>query len=119
MRDKWKIKKKGYLKIHVTVDVKTKKILSMKVTDEHVHDPKALPELVENIIKSNNMSTIGKLFGDGAYENNNIFRYLSDNGILSCIIVRKNAKVRWKKGNSLEIYLFWHKEMICKNGKTT
>ncbi len=53
MREKWKAKnKKGYLKIHVAVNVKTKKILSMKVTDEHVHDSKALPELVENIIKS-------------------------------------------------------------------
>ena len=53
MRDKWNIRKKGYLKIHIAVDVKSKKILSMKVTDEHVHDSKALPELVENIIKSN------------------------------------------------------------------
>ncbi len=37
--------KKGYLKIHVVaVNVKTKKILSMKVTaDEHIHDSKALP----------------------------------------------------------------------------
>ncbi len=45
MRDKWHIKnnnKKGYLKIHVVVNVKTKKILAMKVTDEHVHDNKAL-----------------------------------------------------------------------------
>jgi hypothetical protein len=71
MRDKWHIKnKKGYLKIHVAVNVKTKKILSIKVTaDEHVHDSKALPELIENIIKSDNMATaaaIGKLFGDGA-----------------------------------------------------
>jgi hypothetical protein len=24
-----------------------------------------------------------------------------------------------KKGTSLEIYQFWHKEMIYKNGKTT
>ena len=63
MRDKWHIKnKKGYLKIHIAVNVKTKKILSMKVTDEHVHDSKALPELVENIIKSDNIVTIGKLF---------------------------------------------------------
>src|SRR6476659_643302 len=38
MRDKWHIKnKKGYLKIHVAVNVKSKKILSMNVTDEHVH----------------------------------------------------------------------------------
>ena len=71
--------KKGYLKIHIAVDVKTKKILSMKVTDEHVHDSKVLPELVENIIKSDSMTTavIGKLFADdGAYEGNDIFRYL-------------------------------------------
>jgi hypothetical protein len=103
MRDKWHIKdKKGYLKIHIAVNVKTKKILSMKVTDEHVHDSKALPELIEeNIIKSDNMVSVGKLFGDGAYEGNNIFRFLADNGIQSCIKVRKNAKVRWKKGNIL------------------
>ena len=71
----------------------------MKVTDEHVHDSKALPELVDEVIKSNNMVSIGKLFGDGAYDNNNIFIYLSDNGIQPCIKVRKNARVRWKKGN--------------------
>ena len=105
MRDKWHTKnnKKGYLKIHVAVNVKTKKILSMKVTDEYVHDSKALPDLIENIIKSDDMSTkaIGKLFGDGAYEGNEIFRFLENNGILPCIKVRKNAKIRWKKGNIL------------------
>ena len=54
MRDKWHIKnnKKGYLKIHVAVNVKTKKILAMNVTDEHVHDSKALPGLVKDVIKS-------------------------------------------------------------------
>src|SRR3954454_18584638 len=111
-RDKWDVRnnnKKGYLKIHVAVDVKTKKILSMKVTDdEHVHDSKTVPELVDNIIKSDDMTTtttttttIGKLFADGAYEGNEVFRYLEDNGILPCIKVRKNAIVRWKKGNIL------------------
>ena len=58
MREKWHVKKKGYLKIHVAVNVKTKKILSMKVTDEHVHDGKVLPELVENIIKSDSMTAL-------------------------------------------------------------
>ena len=103
MRDKWHIKnKKGYLKIHIAVNVKTKKILSMKVTDEHVHDSKVLPELVDNVIKSDKQaSTIGKLFADGAYDGNEIFRYLADNGIQPCIKVRKNARVRWKKGNIL------------------
>ena len=109
MRDKWHIKKKGYLKIHVAVNIKSKKILSMKVTDEHVHDSKALPELVENIIKSDSMTAtaaIGKLFADGAYDNNDIFRYLSDNGIQPCIKVRKNTRIRWKKATSLEIWQY-------------
>jgi hypothetical protein len=64
-----------------TVDVKSKKILSMKVTDEHVHDSKALPELIEKIIKSNNMAATGKLFADGTYSGNDIFRCLSDSRI--------------------------------------
>ncbi len=102
MREKWNVRKKGYLKIHVAVNIKNKKILSIKVTDEHVHDSKALPKLVENIIKSDNVTVaIGKLFGDGAYDSNDIFGYLSDNGILHCIKVRKNAKVLLKKGNIL------------------
>ena len=107
MIDKWKTSsnknKKGYLKIHIAVDVKTKKILSLKVTDEHVHDSKVLPELVDNIIKSDGMTTttIGKLFADGAYDGNEIFRCLGENGILPCIKVRKNARVGWKKGNIL------------------
>jgi hypothetical protein len=101
MQDKWKIRKKEYLKLHIAVNVKSKKILSMKVTDEHVHDSKALPELIENIIKSDNMVSIGKLFGDGAYDSNNIFSFLSDNGIQPCIKVRKNARVGWKKGHIL------------------
>ena len=62
MREKWNVRKKGYLKIHIAVNIKSKKILSIKVTDEHVHDSKVLPELVENIIKSNNVTSIGKLF---------------------------------------------------------
>ena len=45
----------------------------MRVTDEHVHDNTALPELVDNIIKSNNMTAFGKLFvDDGIYDINNI-----------------------------------------------
>ncbi len=97
MRDKWNAKKKGYLKIHIAVNVKSKKILSMKVTDEYIHDSKVLPELVDGILKSD--KTVDKLFADGAYDNNDVFRCLKDKGILSCIKVRKNARVGWKKGN--------------------
>ena len=74
----------------------------MKITDEHVHDSKALPGLVDEAIKSDNMISIGKLFADGAsYEGNDIFRYLGDNGIQPYIKVRKNAKINWKEANIL------------------
>ena len=36
----------------------------MKVTDEHVHDSKALSILVNDVIKSNNNIAIGKVFAD-------------------------------------------------------
>lgn len=101
IKEKWNAGKKGYLKIHIAVDVKTKKILSIEVTDEHVHDSKMLPKLLDEIIESDNIKAIGKLFADSAYDNNDIFRCLADNGILPCIKVRKNARVRWKKGNIL------------------
>ncbi len=53
----------------------------MKVTDEHVHDNKALPELIDNVIESDKQITIGNLFAeDGAYDGNEIFKCLSDNG---------------------------------------
>ena len=58
--------------------------------------------MVENIIKSDNATVaIGKLFTYGPYEGNDIFRCMVDNGILPCIKVRKNARIRWKKGNIL------------------
>ncbi len=52
-------------------------------------------------MKSDKKITIGKLFADSAYDSNNIFRYLGDNGILPCIKVRKNSRVRWKKGKNI------------------
>jgi hypothetical protein len=47
------------------------------------------------------VTTIGKLFvDDGTYEGNDVFRYLSAyNGILPCIKVQKNAKIKLKAGN--------------------
>ncbi|HEY6535739.1 MAG TPA: transposase, partial [Candidatus Nitrosocosmicus sp.] len=73
----------------------------MQITDEHVHDSKALSELVDEIMKSNKKITLGKLFADGAYDGNYIFGYLGANGIQPCIKVRKNSRIRWKKGNIL------------------
>ena len=46
IRHKWKVKR-GYLKVHIAVDVRTKRIVSMEVTKEDTHDGKMLRPLVD------------------------------------------------------------------------
>jgi hypothetical protein len=84
---KWNIRK-GYLKIHVAVDIKKKKIVSLEVTTEEVHDGMMLKKLIENAAENNDVK---RVIADGAYDNNENFRYLSDNGIEAAIKVRKNS----------------------------
>jgi len=91
MRHKWHVRR-GYLKIHVAVDIKKKRILSLEVTSEEVHDGKMLKNLVDNTLKNNN--TVKTALGDGSYDSNNNFRYLSMNHIKPGIKTRKNSKVR-------------------------
>jgi len=92
IRHKWNIKR-GYLKIHVAVDIKKKRILSLIVTSEQVHDGKVLPELIEDItIKQN--KEIDMTIADGSYDNNKIFQFLSFNNIKPAIKVRKNSRCR-------------------------
>ncbi len=64
----------------------------MEITDEYVHDNKMLPNLVDRI--KTNGDKIYKLLADGDYDDNDIFRYLSENGIAPSIKVRKNSRVR-------------------------
>jgi hypothetical protein len=96
------VKRKAYLKVHMSVNVRNKKIFSMKVTDEHAHDGKVLPELVDDIKKPDEKTTVCKLFADGGtYDGNDVFRCLSDNGILPCIKTRKNARIKLKTNHIL------------------
>ena len=54
MSDKWGLGKKGYLKIHMAVNIRTKEVLALDVTaDEKVHDGKIMEKLVENVLKIN------------------------------------------------------------------
>ena len=57
MQDKWNVKnKKGYLKIHVAVNIKTREILALEVTDEKVHDGKVMKNLVEGMLNNDIIS---------------------------------------------------------------
>ena len=60
---KWNVRK-GYLKIHVAVDIKKKKIVSLDVTSEEVYDDGSrLKELVDNALENN---TLKRVIADGA-----------------------------------------------------
>jgi hypothetical protein len=92
IRHKWKVKR-GYLKIHIAVDIKKKGILSLHVTSEQVHDGKILSELIDDItIKQNKI--VNTVIADGSYDSNKNFQILSFKGIKPAIKIRKNSRCR-------------------------
>ena len=93
IRHKWNVKR-GYLKIHLAVDIKKKRILSLHVTSEQVHDGKILPELIDDItIKQNKI--VNTVIADGSYDDSNKnFQILSFKGIKPAIKIRKNSRCR-------------------------
>jgi hypothetical protein len=96
MAEKWNVRnKKGYLKIHVAVDIKTKEILALEVTDEKVHDGRMLKKLVNHVLKTipdgKKNKKIESVLADGAHDTNRNFRYLEQKGITPGIKVRKNS----------------------------
>jgi hypothetical protein len=96
LRDKWFVKKKGYLKIHVAVNVRTKEILALEVTDEKVHDGKMMCRLVDRMLKQNNAVNIKTVLEDGAYDSNESFKYLQEKKIQPGIKVRENSIISSK-----------------------
>ena len=92
--DKWKKnkrKRKGFIKIHLAVNIKTKKIVSMIVTKEDVHDGKMLKEIVNDVSKNYD---IKKVLADGGYDSKDNFRYLDELKITPIIKVRKNSSIK-------------------------
>ena len=92
--DKWKKnkrKRKGFIKIHLAVNIKTKKIVSMIVTKEDVHDGKMLKEIVNDVSKNYD---IKKVLADGGYNSKDNFRYLDELKITPIIKVRKNSSIK-------------------------
>ena len=70
---KWNVRKR-YLKIHVAVDIKKKKIASLDVTSEEVYDDGSrLKKLVDYVSENDDVK---RVIADGAYDNKENFRYL-------------------------------------------
>lgn len=96
MEEKWwnVQNRKGYLKIHIAVNIKTKEILALEVTrDEKVHDSKMLKKLVNHVLDNPDTIIESVLAYDGAIHDTNAnFQFLKQKkGIIPGIKVRKNS----------------------------
>src|SRR2546428_895237 len=87
IRRVWKVKK-GYLKIHFAVDIRTGQVVSMDVSSEKVGDGKRLKRLVR---RAEENVRVRRVLADGAYDSKANFNFLTQEGIKPVIRVRKGS----------------------------
>ena len=93
IRRVWNVRRKGYLKFHIAVDVRTGQIVSMDVSSERESDARRLKRLVRRAGES---VRVKRVLGDGAYDTKAIFNFLSERGIRPVIRVAKNSSQKNK-----------------------
>jgi hypothetical protein len=86
--------KMEFVKLHIAVDEKSKKVVSFRITKENVHDTKKFGDLVKDSAKRHD---IDKVYGDKAYDNRKNFNVLDDINAEPAISIRKNASTRSKR----------------------
>ena len=92
-----KNKKKGFLKIQVAVDIRTKEILALELTDEKTHDGRIFKNLDNQVLdsySSNGESRTVKMksvLADGVYDSTAKLKYLLEKMIKPSIKVKKNS----------------------------
>ena len=102
------------------VNIKTKEILALEVTDEKVHDGKVMKQLIEQVLNNNHNIKIKSFVGDaGAYDSNENFKYLNEKRIRPIIKVKRNSiissknnKIRNREvGFQIKDYHKWKKKI--------
>ena len=89
VREKWKVHR-GWIKVHLAVDVKTKEIVAIEVTDERVSDGSRFNSLADR----KRIFQDARSKGDGAFDKREIFDHLQEKEIQPVIKTRSNAKAR-------------------------
>ena len=95
IEQKWIRKKKEFIKLHIAVDAKSKKIISFRVTKGNVHDSKKFSPMIREVSKEYD---IDKVYADKAHDNRRSFNLLDDLNIEPAINIRKNASTIKSKG---------------------
>ena len=93
IEDKWKREKKEFVKLHISIDEKSKKVVSFRITKGNVHDTKKFGPLVKEAASKYD---IDKVYGNKAYDNRNNFNILDKINAEPAIKIRKNASTRSK-----------------------
>jgi hypothetical protein len=81
---------KGFLKIHVSVDVHSQEVVAIKVTRENVGDNKMFKPLLIQTVQ-NTGRKISRLFGDGSFDTYENFELCQETGINPVIRIDDNA----------------------------
>ncbi len=69
----WRKERKGWIKVHIAVDVETKELLGVKVTDERTADHEMFEPLLDSI-------EVKDALADSAYDTREVFKFLKRKG---------------------------------------
>ncbi len=91
----WRKQKRKFVKLHIAVDEKTKKIVEFRVTGSRTADTKKFPPLVKGAAKKKGgRKNIAKVYADTAYDSKVNFNLLNDMDIEPAIKVRKGSSTK-------------------------
>ncbi|MCS7262803.1 MAG: transposase [Aquificaceae bacterium] len=120
-----KKRRKGWIKVHVALDINSGKVLDMKVTYNRTHDSQCAIKLVENSIRKAEAEgrKVKEVIADTGYDTHKIFRHLAERKIKPVIkdggdavitgnrardeVVRaiRGGKKKWREANGYGMFL--------------
>src|SRR6476659_3775108 len=113
-RRKEELSKDTYIAV---VNIKTKEIIALEVTDEKVHDRKVIKQMIEQVLNNNHNIKIKSFLGDGAYDSTENFKYLQKKRIRPIIKVKRNSIISTKENNKIRNREVGFQIRIIINGK--
>ncbi len=88
MREKHGVEHRGRIKVHIAVDVETKKPVAFEITDERITDQKMVGALFKDV-------NLDDALMDGAYDKEEVYKILKDKSVYRPgINLRKDAIIR-------------------------
>jgi hypothetical protein len=88
MREKHGIERKGWIKVHIAVDVETRRPITFEITDERVTDQEMVKPLLKDVKLRDSLM-------DGAYDKEEVFKFMKEKGVaMPGIKIRKNAVIK-------------------------